>query len=108
VPLGDSSPTDRELCVNVKDGLPFCMDMIRSDLVIRSIETYYHGSALKPLSPSAAKGAWLAVRRTAHNPIDDRPLTLPDARNADDPFCRSLLNCPEGAGSRRPERPRRL
>ena len=34
-------------CVDVVDGLPRCMDLITADEVIRRIETYFRGGALR-------------------------------------------------------------
>lgn len=38
VPLGDGEPHDSHVCVDVRRGLPACMDMIGADEVIRQIE----------------------------------------------------------------------
>jgi hypothetical protein len=47
--LGDGDEKDKpeNLCVNVVDELPRCMDMITTSEVIRRIETYYKGGILK-------------------------------------------------------------
>jgi len=49
VPLGDGDVNDRPdaLCVDVVGTLPRCMDMISADDVIRRIEYYFAGGALK-------------------------------------------------------------
>jgi ADP-heptose:LPS heptosyltransferase len=49
LPLGDGDPKDRpeELCVDVVGRLPRCMDMITADEVIRRIELYFRGGALR-------------------------------------------------------------
>ena len=48
VPLGDGDEKDQpgELCVDVVDGLPRCMDMITAEDVIQRIEMYFRGGAL--------------------------------------------------------------
>jgi ADP-heptose:LPS heptosyltransferase len=45
LPLGDGDPKDApdQLCVDVVDRLPRCMDMITADEVIRRIELYFAG-----------------------------------------------------------------
>lgn len=49
LPLGDGDIKDRpsELCVYPVGDLPKCMDMISADEVIRKIEMYYDGGALR-------------------------------------------------------------
>jgi ADP-heptose:LPS heptosyltransferase len=49
VPLGDGDEKDhpRNLCVDVVDSLPRCMDMITAEEVIRRIELYARGGAIK-------------------------------------------------------------
>ena len=49
IALGDGNEKDRpeNLCVDVVGDLPRCMDMITSDEVIRRIELYFAGGALK-------------------------------------------------------------
>lgn len=46
LPIGDGDNNDRpeNLCKNVVGTLPYCMDMITSEEVIRRIETYFDGS----------------------------------------------------------------
>ncbi len=46
-PLGDGDSKDQELCVDVVGELPRCMHMITADEVIRRIESYYEGGALR-------------------------------------------------------------
>ncbi len=46
-PLGDGDSKDQELCVDVVGDLPRCMHMITADEVIRRIESYYEGGALR-------------------------------------------------------------
>jgi ADP-heptose:LPS heptosyltransferase len=54
VPLGDGDLKDNQenLCVDVINNLPRCMDMISVSEVIRRIEMYFVGGALKYLSES--------------------------------------------------------
>ncbi len=49
LPLGDGDAKDApgELCVDVVGRLPRCMDMITADEVIRRIELYFSGGALR-------------------------------------------------------------
>jgi len=58
LPLGDGDEKDRpeNLCVDVVGQLPRCMDMITPDEVIRRIEWYYDGGALRYGSEQPASG----------------------------------------------------
>jgi ADP-heptose:LPS heptosyltransferase len=61
-PIGDGDAKDRpeEVCVDVVGRLPRCMDMITPDEVIRRIDMYFRGGALRPdgkASPVLAAGA---------------------------------------------------
>ena len=53
VPLGDGDVNDRpeNLCVDPVGQLPRCMDMITAQEVIRRIELYFEGGALRYLEP---------------------------------------------------------
>jgi ADP-heptose:LPS heptosyltransferase len=68
IPLGDGDPKDRpeNLCVDVVGNLPRCMDMITADEVIRRIELYFQGGAVKYLSSEQSKciQATLAKRKS--------------------------------------------
>ncbi len=63
VPLGDGQEMDRpeNLCVDVVDGLPHCLDMITSAEVIRRIEMYFKGGAIQYLSLTQSKTAEAAI-----------------------------------------------
>lgn len=63
LPLGDGDVNDRPdaLCVDVVGSLPRCMDMISADEVIRRIELYYRGGALRPLPGGARESVLSAV-----------------------------------------------
>lgn len=54
VPLGDGDEKDRpeNLCLDVVNKLPRCMDMITPADVIRRIQMYYDGGALAGLTPN--------------------------------------------------------
>jgi ADP-heptose:LPS heptosyltransferase len=56
LPLGDGDPKDerRNLCVDVSNGLPRCMDLITADDVSRRIELYFQGGAIPYLSHAQA------------------------------------------------------
>jgi hypothetical protein len=49
LPLGDGDEKDdpSRLCVDVVRGLPRCMDLIAAADVVRAIERYYEGGALR-------------------------------------------------------------
>jgi len=52
-PLGDGDAKDRpeNLCVDVVNGLPHCMDMISAEEVVRRIQWYVEGGAARVLRP---------------------------------------------------------
>ncbi|NBR87742.1 MAG: ADP-heptose--LPS heptosyltransferase [Proteobacteria bacterium] len=65
VPLGDGDAKDRpeNLCVDVVNNLPRCMDMITTQDVIRRIEMYFHGGAIAYLTAEQAKKATLVLMK---------------------------------------------
>ncbi len=56
IPLGDGDDKDHKehLCLDVRHGLPRCMDMISAADVIRRVEMYFEGGAISYLSPRQA------------------------------------------------------
>jgi ADP-heptose:LPS heptosyltransferase len=62
VPIGDGDEKDESanLCVNVRDGLPACMDLITPDDVCRGIERYLDGGVARTLTRKEA--AWVRPR----------------------------------------------
>jgi len=95
-PLGDDNKRDKpeNLCVDVVDGLPRCMDMITSDEVIRRIEMYVDGGVLKCLTQQHAEVVANAVAAADANPFDDTPLTVRSARTALEMRLRNLPRHP--------------
>lgn len=63
VPLGDGDEKDRPeaLCLDVVNGLPHCMDLIKPEQVIERISLYFQGGFYRYLSPAQARKArsWL-------------------------------------------------
>ena len=59
LPLGDDDERDdpEHLCLAVQGGLPRCMDLITSAEVIRRIESYFEGGAVRYLSGPQARAA---------------------------------------------------
>ena len=82
MPLGDGDIRDEpaHLCVDVRGGLPHCMDMISSEEVGRRIELYYEGGALRYLSSEQWKKAEIGIHATAGSKFDRLPLTRSNAR----------------------------
>jgi glycosyltransferase involved in cell wall biosynthesis len=87
VPIGDGDERDHssELCVNVAGHLPRCMDMITTEEVIRRIEFYFNGGAIRYLTASEAYHAEKAVAKMDAAP-DARKLTVVTARPAAEDF----------------------
>jgi ADP-heptose:LPS heptosyltransferase len=96
VALGDGDDKDRpeELCVDVRGGLPRCMDLITSGEVARRIETYFEGGAVRFLAAHEARGAARAVALTAAQPEPEAPLNACTARPASDRFIAALPDYP--------------
>ena len=67
VPLGDGDKKDNpeNLCVDVVDILPRCMDMISARQVTERIETYFCGGTIKYLLPSQYKAAEELLTRSS-------------------------------------------
>jgi hypothetical protein len=61
--LGDGDQKDRpeNLCVDVKDGLPHCMDMVTPGIVIQRIDSYFQGGAVRYLTAEQSAHAQAAV-----------------------------------------------
>lgn len=66
-PLGDGDEKDNpdQLCVDVVGKLPRCMHLITAADVIRRIEWYFEGGALRYLEPQARGGEHIALQATA-------------------------------------------
>jgi hypothetical protein len=101
--LRDGDKRDRagNLCVDVANGLPRCMDLISSDEVIRRIEFYFKGGALEYLSASQQTAAALGVRKTVKNRYDGDRLNLHSAGMACEQFIKTIPRYPgtfEGRG----------
>ena len=78
VPLGDGDERDdpERLCVNVRRGLPRCMDMIGSGEVVRRIEAYFEGGVARYLTDREARAATAAVAATRNHTLSTRPLNF--------------------------------
>jgi ADP-heptose:LPS heptosyltransferase len=63
IPLGDGQDMDRpeNLCLDVVDGLPHCMELITAEEVIHRIEMHFRGGIIDYLSPHQAMLAQVAV-----------------------------------------------
>jgi hypothetical protein len=68
---GDEKDRPESLCVDVRYGLPRCMDMIKPEDVIRRIEHYFEGGICKYLTKAQARRAAPFNRRS------QRELLLP-------------------------------
>jgi len=102
VPLGDGDPRDRPQCrcVDVVDGLPRCMELIRPDEVIRRSELYFQGGALRYLTSGERRAARRGIAATRSNPFDRQPLSLHSARLACNRFIQNLPEYPGGCQGR--------
>ena len=63
--LGDGDEADGSLCVDPVGALPRCMDLITAEDVIRRIELYFQGGALRYLTPRQWRRAEPCLRERA-------------------------------------------
>jgi len=63
--LGDGDEKDRSLCLDPVGELPRCMDMISAEDVIRRIELYFQGGAVRYLTVGERRLAEPALRGAA-------------------------------------------
>lgn len=92
---GDERDKRDHLCVKVVNNLPRCMDMITPEEVIRRIEMYFKGGAIKYLSPRQRPAAVKGAFTTAHNPYDQQPLTLHNAGTVCERFIATIPAYPD-------------
>lgn len=91
---GDERDDHGHRCVDVVDNLPRCMDMISATEVIRRIETYYEGGALRFLSGRRWAAAERGIAATSKNVYDNQPLNLHSAGMACDRFAKNIPDPP--------------
>jgi ADP-heptose:LPS heptosyltransferase len=92
-PLRDGDRRDQKanLCANITDRLPSCMDMISADEVVRKISGYFSGGAIRYLTPTESSAAERGVTGTSKNPFDSLPLNIHTAGLACDRAAASPL-----------------
>ena len=95
--LGDGAEQDAKdnLCTNLSGDLPRCMDMIDAAEVIRRIETYFAGGALRYLDPPRARAGRRGVARSLKNPAFNEALNLLTARPALEAAIKKIPFCPQ-------------
>ncbi|MDB6121941.1 MAG: ADP-heptose:LPS heptosyltransferase-like protein [Pedosphaera sp.] len=87
---GDSRDEANYLCVDVVNQLPRCMDMITPEEVIRRLEMYFNGGALKYLSAQEQTAANRGIAATSKNVYDRQPLNLHNAGMACEDFVQTI------------------
>jgi hypothetical protein len=92
---GDKRDRPQNLCVDVVDELPHCMDMITPRDVVRRIEGYFDGGFVKYLSRGQRQAGEKGVSATRRNPFDQQPLNLSSAGMACDRFIETLPKYPD-------------
>ena len=82
VRLGDGDARDRKinLCVDVRNELPACMDLISAERVIEQVERFLEGRKLRLLSTVTRPRAERAIRKTQENPVELEALTAQNVR----------------------------
>src|SRR5688572_28655904 len=95
VPLGDGDDKDRapQLCTDTVQSLPRCMDMISNAEVIRRVESYFEGGAVRYLGRSPARVGAKGVAATRLNAFDHQPLNAGIARAMLERTARHLPEC---------------
>jgi ADP-heptose:LPS heptosyltransferase len=91
---GDRRDRPENLCVDVVDELPRCMDLITPEEVIRRIEGYFLGGVIKYLSPQQRQAGERGIAATSRNPIDQQPLNLSSAGIACERFINTIPSYP--------------
>jgi ADP-heptose:LPS heptosyltransferase len=91
---GDKKDRPENLCVDVVQGLPHCMDLIAPQDVIHRIEGYFNGGVVKYLSPRQRKAAERGIAATRRNSFDRQPLNLPGAGMACERFIKTIPSYP--------------
>lgn len=101
-PLGDGSVQDQpeNLCVEVRNGLSRCMDLITPAAVIERMETYFQGGTIEYLRPKAARAWERAVTATAAPGMENGLLTVYTAPAAAERYIQSLPRYPGGFNGR--------
>jgi ADP-heptose:LPS heptosyltransferase len=92
---GDKRDRPENLCVDVVDELPRCMDFIGPQEVIRRIEGYFQGGVLKYLSPRQRKAGERGMAATRENKFDQQPLNLSSAGMACEQFIKTIPTYPD-------------
>jgi ADP-heptose:LPS heptosyltransferase len=93
---GDKRDHPKNLCAEVVNNLPRCMDMISAAEVIQRIESYFVGGVVNYLKPRQVKAAHQGVKATRANAFDEQPLNLHNARLACEAFIQTI---PEYSGT---------
>jgi ADP-heptose:LPS heptosyltransferase len=101
-PLGDGDERDRAetLCVDIKNDLPRCMDLIPAGEVIRRIELYFNGGIASYLNSSQCVAARRGVKASRQNSYDETALTLHNARIMLEQFVPTISEYPGGFSGR--------
>ncbi|HWX20675.1 MAG TPA: glycosyltransferase family 9 protein [Candidatus Binatia bacterium] len=96
VALGDGERRDRRenRCVDVRHGLPRCLELITPAEVIRRIELYFQGGAVRNLTASQRAAARRGVAATARNGFDKQPLNIHEAGLACSEFIKTIPQYP--------------
>lgn len=79
---GESADAPDELCHNVIEDLPACMDLITADEVIRRLETFFRGGANAYLRPIEFAAARRAMARSIEGPRFESTVHLGNFREA--------------------------
>ncbi len=92
---GDKRDRPENLCVDVTNEIPHCMDLITSQDVVRRIECYFHGGAITYLSRAQTQAGERGIAATRRNRFDRQPLNLSCAGMACEHFIKTLPLYPD-------------
>ncbi|MGO8698727.1 MAG: glycosyltransferase family 9 protein [Limisphaerales bacterium] len=93
---GDKKDLPQNLCTDVVQGLPRCMEMITPREVIQRIEGYFNGGVVKYLSPRQRRAGERGVAATSENLFDQHRLNLSNAGMACERFIPTIPAYPGG------------
>ena len=97
---GDKKDRPQNLCTDVVQGLPRCMDMITPREVIQRIEGYFNGGVVKYLSPRQRRAGERGMAATRENLFDQHRLNLSGAGLACERFIPTIPGYPGGCEGR--------
>jgi ADP-heptose:LPS heptosyltransferase len=92
---GDRRDRAENLCEDVIDELPRCMDLIKPQEVISRIERYFEGGVIQYLSAHQKKAGMKGIAATRESEFDQQALNLSSAGMACERFIKTIPDYPD-------------